>query len=123
LFVEHYQRDEVRLERRERRTIFFQNEMPYDVPDQASWMSSPDRRRLPRSWSHRASSTFSGFGMGRANSYFNQGVDIHATRAFDVPDAPGVQLPQPPHVFLNGSGGHRPRWSTTPEPRSTPRTR
>ncbi len=37
--------------------------------------------------------------------YFNQGVDIHASRAFEVPVTPGVKLHDILTVFLNGSGG------------------
>ena len=40
---------EVHLERRATaRSIFFQNEMPYDPPSQAAWMSAPGHRRLRR---------------------------------------------------------------------------
>ena len=41
LFVEHYQKFEVIWNGQHGKTIFFQNEMPYDVPDQASWISAP----------------------------------------------------------------------------------
>jgi hypothetical protein len=44
------------------------------------------------------------WGMG-SYSFFNQGVDIHATRAFAVPVTAGVKLHDILTVFLNGSGG------------------
>ena len=43
LFVEHYQKYEVLWNGERGRTIFFQNEMPYDVPDNAV-VAEPDRR-------------------------------------------------------------------------------
>jgi hypothetical protein len=39
LFVEHFQKTEVIWNGERGRTIMFQNEMPYDVPDQASWLN------------------------------------------------------------------------------------
>ena len=38
LFVEHYQKYEVIWNGENGRTIMFQNEMPYDPPNQAAWM-------------------------------------------------------------------------------------
>ena len=39
LFVEHYQKYQVIWNGENGKTIFFQNEMPYDVPSQAAWTS------------------------------------------------------------------------------------
>ena len=39
LFVEHYQNYEVQWNGNGGETIFFQNEMPYDPPNQAAWMN------------------------------------------------------------------------------------
>ena len=39
LLVEHYQNYEVIWNGERGRTNFFQNEMPYDAPDQAAWQS------------------------------------------------------------------------------------
>ncbi len=41
LFVEHYQKYEVIWNGANGTDIFFQNEMPYDVPNQAAWMEAP----------------------------------------------------------------------------------
>ncbi len=38
-------------------------------------------------------------------SFFELGIPIEASMAFQVPDAPGVQLHDLLTVFLNGSGG------------------
>jgi hypothetical protein len=52
---------------------------------------------------------FSGYGMG-SYSFFNQGVDVFADHAFEVPTTPEVQLHDLLTIFLdptNGSGGIR----------------
>jgi len=41
LFVEHYQKYNVIWNGTGGTDVFFQNEMPYDVPSQAAWMSAP----------------------------------------------------------------------------------
>ena len=41
LAVEHYQKTEVIWNGQQGEDIFFQNEMPYDPPSQAAWMSGP----------------------------------------------------------------------------------
>ena len=47
LAVEHYQKNEVVWNGQGGEDIFFQNEMPYDPPSQAAWMSGPTHGRLP----------------------------------------------------------------------------
>ena len=39
LFVEHYQKYQMLWNGENGKTIFYQNEMPYDVPGQAAWTS------------------------------------------------------------------------------------
>ena len=41
LFVEHYKKYNVIWNGEDGRTVFFQNEMPYDPPNQAAWMEAP----------------------------------------------------------------------------------
>ena len=43
LFVEHYQKYQVIWNGNGGRTYFFQNEMPYDPPNQAAWMNGSTR--------------------------------------------------------------------------------
>ena len=55
LFVEHYQKYEVIWNGENGKVVFFQNEMPYDPPSQAAWMSGARRpRATPRSRSPTA---------------------------------------------------------------------
>jgi hypothetical protein len=104
LAVEHYKKNEVEWNGQGGEVIFFQNEMPYEVPSQAAWMSSPTTDGYPAFVIGSKVTRFSGYGMG-SYSYFNQGVDIHSATAFSVPDTPGVQLHDVFTRFLNGMGG------------------
>ncbi len=90
LFVEHYKKYNVIWDGEYGRTIFFQNEMPYDPPSQSAWRTG-------------AVLGYAGYKVGDAvknhelwggGSYIYTNVDpsIHATRAFEVPVTPGVKL-------------------------------
>ena len=104
LFVEHYQKTEVIWNGEGGTDIFLQNEMPYDAPSQAAWQASPTFNGYPAFQVAPGVQTFTGYGLG-SYCFFNQGIDIHATEAFDVPSsAPGVQLHDLLTVFLSGSG-------------------
>jgi Pectate lyase superfamily protein len=103
LAVEHYQKNEVVWNGQGGEDIFFQNEMPYDPPSQAAWMSSPTTDGYPAFVISAKVTSFSGYGLG-SYCFFNQGVPIESATAFSVPDAPGVQLNDVFTRFLNGSG-------------------
>ncbi len=108
LFVEHYRKHQVVWNGQDGRTIFFQNEMPYDVPDQAGWSSGRgagwaaykvgDGVRTHEAW-----------GLGSYCFFTIAGQDTHvvAARAFEVPDAPGVRLHGLVTVALAGHGAIR----------------
>ena len=102
LAVEHYQKNEVVWNGQNGQDIFFQNEMPYDPPSQAAWMSGSSDGYPAFVISPRVTS-FSGYGMG-SYCFFDQGVPIESATAFSVPAAPGVQLNDVFTRFLNGSG-------------------
>ncbi|MGH6657491.1 MAG: hypothetical protein ACRDVE_20085 [Actinocrinis sp.] len=104
LAVEHYQKNETVWNGQGGTVIFFQNENPYEVPDQASWMAGPTQKGYPAFYIPKGVRTFQGYGMG-SYSFFNQGVDIHNSVAFQAPDTPGVQFHDILTVFLTGSGG------------------
>jgi len=90
LFVEHYQKYNVIWNGEHGKTIFFQNELPYDAPNQAAWQHNgilgwaaykvADRVRTHDLWG--------------GGSYIFTNVDptIHAAHGFEVPDKAGVQL-------------------------------
>jgi hypothetical protein len=85
------------------RTYMFQNEMPYDVPDQAEWMSGATRgfaayRVDAAVISHQA------WGLG-SYCFFNRNPAVVADHAFEVPVAPDVRLRNMVIVSLGGGRG------------------
>ena len=110
LFVEHYQKFNVIWNGNGGTDIFFQNEMPYDVPDQAAWMEAPGVDGWAAFKVGPRVTSFSGYGLG-AYSFFNKGVDIFAERAFEVPATlPTGSLHDLLTIFLDpahGRGGIR----------------
>jgi hypothetical protein len=107
LFVEHYQKYEVIWNGNGGTDIFFQNEMPYDPPSQAAWMEAPSVDGWAAFKVANTVTSFSGYGMG-SYSFFNQGVNIHAAHAFEVPATlPASSLHDLLTIFLStaGSGG------------------
>lgn len=108
LFVEHYQKAQVIWSGQGGTDIFFQNEMPYDPPSQAAWMADATTNGYPAFQVTGNVRTFTGYGLG-SYCFFNQGLPIVATEAFQVPStAPGVRLHDLLTVFLSGSGGINP---------------
>ena len=103
LAVEHYQKNEVVWNGQGGEDIFFQNEMPYDPPSQAAWMSSPATDGYPAFLISPKVTSFTGYGLG-SYCFFNQGIPIQSATAFSVPDTSGVQLHDLLTRFLNGSG-------------------
>jgi hypothetical protein len=100
LFVEHYQNYDVQWFGNGGETIFFQNEMPYDPPNQAAWMNgSSDGYAAyevgPNVTTHQA------YGLG-SYCYFNVNPAVVADHAFEAPDTPGVQF----HDLLTVSLGN-----------------
>ncbi|MGN6529746.1 MAG: peptidase inhibitor family I36 protein [Burkholderiaceae bacterium] len=105
LFVEHYQQYQVQWNGENGRTIFFQNEMPYDVPSQAAWTSGNGNgwaayKVGANVQNHEA------WGLG-SYCFFNIGgtnTNINAARGFEVPDTAGVKLHSILTVSLGGNG-------------------
>ena len=102
LFVEHYQRYDVIWNGEDGRTIFFQNEMPYDPPDQAAWAHG-DVNGFAAYKVADTVRTHEAWGLG-SYCFFSVDPSIHATRAFEVPVTPGVKLHDILTVSLGGVG-------------------
>jgi hypothetical protein len=103
LFVEHYQKNQVVWEGERGRTIFYQSELPYEVPSQEAW-SDGER---PGYASYRVADAVTqheAVGLG-VYSYFNQGVDIRVASGIQAPLRPQVRFRSMTSVFLNGHGG------------------
>ena len=104
LFVEHYQRYETIWNGNGGTDVFFQNEMPYDPPTQAAWMEAPGVDGYAAFKVGDAVTSFHGYGMG-SYSFFNQGVNIFAANAFEVPSTlPAGSLHNLLTIFLSTSG-------------------
>jgi hypothetical protein len=103
LFVEHYQKYQLIWNGEDGRTIFFQNEMPYDPPSQADW-SHDGVNGFAAYKVGDGVGTHEAWGMG-SYSFFNVGPDIHAERAFEVPVTAGVVLHDILTVYLSGNSG------------------
>jgi hypothetical protein len=90
LFVEHFQKNEVIWNGQGGRDIFFQNEMPYDPPNQAAWTQPNGTLGYAAFKVADTVSSFEGWGMG---SYIFTNVDptIHASHAFESPVNAGVR--------------------------------
>jgi hypothetical protein len=107
LFIEHYQRFEVIWNGNGGTDIFLQNEMPYDAPSQAAWMEAPGVDGYAAFKVANHITRFSGYGLG-SYSFFNQGINIYAANAFEVPSSlPAGSMNDLLTIFLNtsGSGG------------------
>ena len=103
LAVEHYQKNEVVWSGQGGNDVFFQNELPYDVPSQSAWMTTASQDGYPAFLVSPNVRTFQGYGLG-SYSFFNQGVDIQDAMAFQAPKTSGVQFHDVFTQFLNGSG-------------------
>ncbi len=104
LFVEHYQQYEVIWNGNGGTDIFLQNEMPYDPPNQAAWMESSGVDGWAAFKVADNVKTFNGYGMG-SYSFFNQGVNIYAANAFEVPTTlPTASMNDLLTIFLSTSG-------------------
>ncbi len=102
LAVEHYQKSEVVWNGNGGETIFFQNELPYDVPNQAAWMNGT-ANGYPAYEVAAGVKTHQAYGLGMY-SFFNKGIDIVEDNAVTVPNTPGVVIHDAGTVWLNGSG-------------------
>ncbi|GAA0470993.1 coagulation factor 5/8 type domain-containing protein [Streptomyces olivaceiscleroticus] len=102
LFVEHYQKDQVVWNGNGGRTYFFQNEMPYDPPDQGSWMDG-DTKGYAAYKVADGVTDHQAYGLG-SYCFFNVDKSVAADRAFQVPQADGVTFHHMVAVSLGGTG-------------------
>ena len=90
LFVEHYQKYNVIWKGERGKTIFFQNELPYDAPDQESWQHDG----VPGWAAYKVADSVRTHELWGGGSYIFTNVNptLHAARGFEVPVTPGVRL-------------------------------
>ncbi|MGW1001934.1 RICIN domain-containing protein [Streptomyces sp. NPDC002520] len=102
LFVEHFQKHQVLWNGNGGRTYFFQNEMPYDPPNQAAWMNGSTQgydayKVADNVTSHQA------YGLG-SYCYFNVNPSVTAAHAIEAPNNPNVRFTSMVTVSLGGTG-------------------
>ncbi|GAA0958506.1 discoidin domain-containing protein [Virgisporangium aurantiacum] len=101
LFVEHYQKYEVIWNGNGGRTIFFQNELPYDPPSQSAW------RGGARGYAaYKVADTVTSHEAWGLGSYCNFNVDpsIVAEHGFEAPNRSTVRFHDLLTVSLGGMG-------------------
>jgi hypothetical protein len=102
LFVEHYQKENTLWNGDRGRTIFYQNELPYDVPNQAAWQNG-SRRGYAGYRVADAVTTHELWGGG-VYSFFNVDPSIVVDSGFQSPVKPGVRFHNILTVSLGGNG-------------------
>ncbi|MEU5261741.1 chitobiase/beta-hexosaminidase C-terminal domain-containing protein [Amycolatopsis sp. NPDC021455] len=103
LFVEHYQKYQVIWNGQNGKTIFFQNEMPYDVPNQASW-NAPSGVAGYAAYKVGANVTaHEAWGLG-SYCFFDTNPAVSSYHAFEVPNTSGVRFHSLLTVSLNYRG-------------------
>jgi hypothetical protein len=103
LFVEHYQKYEVVWNGNGGRTIFFQNENPYDPPNQAAWINPSGRNGYAAYKVADNVTTHEAWGLG-SYCYFNVNPAVNNYHAFEVPNTSGVRFHSALTVSLGGVG-------------------
>ena len=102
LFVEHYQRYNVVWTGERGRTVFFQNELPYDAPNQAAW-----KHGKTLGWAaYKVGDDVRHHELWAGGSYIFTNVDptLHLSHSFEVPDRKDVRLHDLVTVSLNEAG-------------------
>ncbi|WP_372669999.1 chitobiase/beta-hexosaminidase C-terminal domain-containing protein [Amycolatopsis kentuckyensis] len=103
LFVEHYQKYQVIWNGQGGKTIFFQNEMPYDVPNQASW-NAPSGVAGYAAYKVASNVTsHEAWGLG-SYCFFDTNPAVSSYHAFEVPNSSGVRFHNLLTVSLNYRG-------------------
>ncbi len=103
LFVEHYQKYEVIWNGQNGRTIFFQNENPYDPPNQAAWMNPSGINGYAAYKVANSVTTHEAWGLG-SYCYFNVNPAVNNYHAFEVPNTAGVKFHDLATVSLGNVG-------------------
>ncbi len=103
LFVEHFKEYQTIWNGNGGKVYFYQSELPYDVPNQASWMSNNGTQNGYASYKVADSVTSHQlFGSG-IYSYFRDAV-VSENNGIEVPNASGVKVHHACSVFLSGNG-------------------
>jgi len=102
LFVEHHQQFQVVWNGEHGRTYFYQSEIPYDPPDQASYTSAPGVKGWASYKVADGVKQHEAWGLGVYSVFRHPDVDL--TRAMEVPRTPGVRFHHMITVALDDKG-------------------
>jgi hypothetical protein len=102
LFVEHYQQYQVIWNGNGGQTYFFQNELPYDPPNQAAWMNGNVNGYAAYKVANSVTS-HGAWGLG-SYCYFNVNPSVVEDNSFEVPNTSGVTFRDMVTVSLGGTG-------------------
>jgi riboflavin synthase alpha subunit len=103
LFVEHFQEYQTIWNGNGGKVYFYQSEMPYDVPNQAAWMSKNGTVNGYASFKVSDSVTTNELYGSGVYSFFRDAV-VTANSGIEVPVVSGVKVHHACSVFLSGNG-------------------
>jgi hypothetical protein len=108
LAVEHFQQNEVVWDGNGGSVVFFQNELPYDVPQQSAWMETPTQNGFPSFLVTPNVTTFNGYGMGGYAVFQATGNNdtnvVTDAETYEAPQAPGVVFTDVFSLYIDGPG-------------------
>ncbi|MFI6607365.1 discoidin domain-containing protein [Streptomyces sp. NPDC050507] len=116
LFVEHFNKYDVRWSGERGKTIFFQNEKAYDAPNQAA-IQNGDTKGYAAYKVDDSVTTHEGWGLG-SYCYFNVDPTIRQDHGFQAPVKPGVKFHDLLVVSLGGQGQYEHVINNTGSPTS-----
>ena len=102
LFVEHFQKYQTTWNGERGRTYFYQNEMPYEMPNQAAWMNGTTRGYAAYKVADSVNE-HQAWGLG-SYCVFTLDKSVVAERAFEAPVKPGIKFTNMVTVSLGGQG-------------------
>jgi hypothetical protein len=103
LFVEHFQQFQVLWNGNGGRVVFYQSEIPYDPPDQASWRSASAVNGWASYKVADSVTSHEAWGLGIYSVFTNPNVFL--TRAVEVPRTANVKFHHLTTVNLTNNGG------------------
>jgi hypothetical protein len=103
LFVEHFQQFQVLWNGNGGRVVFYQSEIPYDPPDQASWRSTSSTNGWASYKVADSVTSHEAWGLGIYSVFTN--ANIFLTRAVEVPHTTNVKFHHLTTVNLTSNGG------------------
>ncbi|QDP41962.1 discoidin domain-containing protein [Radiobacillus deserti] len=103
LFVEHYQEYQTLWNGENGRVFFYQNEIPYDVPNQEVWMAPTGQKGYA---AYKVADHVTSHELWGAGSYsYFRDADVDLYSSFEAPNHQGINMNHMTTVWLNGTPG------------------